>query len=55
VIQSFEPGEDWFFDYATGQAFDGPVLTAPDSRPDDQPSPGPPDRVPRDWVQQLHR
>ena len=55
VIQSFEPGEDWFFDYATGQAFDGPVLAAPDSRPDHQPTPGPPDRVPRDWVQHLHR
>ena len=55
VIQSFEPGEDWFFDYATGQAFAGPVLAAPYSRPDDQPTPGPPDRVPRDWVQQLHR
>jgi Zn-finger in ubiquitin-hydrolases and other protein len=24
VIRSFEPGEDWFFDYRTGEFFDGP-------------------------------
>ena len=55
IVQSFEPGEDWFFDYETGQAFDGPVLAAPDSRPEDQTSPGPHDRVPGDWVAYLHQ
>ena len=23
VVRSFEPGEDWFFDYESGQPFDG--------------------------------
>src|SRR6267378_2934914 len=26
VLQSFEPGEDWFFDYRSGDFFEGPVL-----------------------------
>jgi len=55
VIQSFEPGEDWFYDYDTGQAFDGPELCAPESRPDDQASPGPADRLPADWPDHIHR
>ena len=55
VIQSFEPGEDWFYDYQTGQAFDGPELAAPESRPEDQASPGPDDRLPRDWTDHIHR
>ena len=55
VIQSFEPGEDWFYDYETGQAFDGPSLAAPESRPTQQTTPGPQDRVPSDWLQHVHR
>jgi hypothetical protein len=55
VIQSFEPGEDWFFDYATGQAFDGPTLAAPESRPEHETAPGPRDRVPDDWMMYIHR
>ncbi len=55
VITSFEPGEDWFYDYDTGQAFDGPQLQAPESRPDDQASPGPEDRLPADWPDHIHR
>jgi hypothetical protein len=54
VIQSFEPGEDWFFDYRTGTFFEGPVLAAPDSHPADQPVPGPAGAVPRDWQRHLH-
>jgi hypothetical protein len=54
VIQSFEPGEDWFFDYETGQAFDGPELAQPDSHPADQATPGPGDRVPNDWMRHIH-
>ncbi len=54
VIQSFEPGEDWFYDYAADEAFDGPVLAPPHHHPLDQPVPGPAGRVPRDWVEQLH-
>ena len=47
VIQSFDPGEDWFWDYASGQYLDGPELAPPRSRPQAQPSPG--GRVPEDW------
>lgn len=49
VIQSFEPGEDWFWDYVDEQMIDGPALAPPRSHPDDQPAPGPRGRVPVDW------
>ena len=48
VVQSFEPGEDWFFDYRTGQFADGPTLAEPTHHPVDQPAPGPRGRVPVD-------
>jgi hypothetical protein len=54
VIQSFEPGEDWFYDYAADEYVDGPDLAPPNHHPIDQPVPGPADRVPRDWTEQLH-
>jgi hypothetical protein len=53
VIRSFEPGEDWFFDYRTGEFTDGPTLAAPLSHPADQSVPGPATRVPADWQTQL--
>lgn len=49
LIQSFEPGEDWFHDYRTEKSFAGPTLAPPDARPGDQPVPGPAGRVPADW------
>ncbi len=52
-IQSFEPDEDWWWDYATQSMVMGPPLAPPTSHPRDQPVPGPSDRVPADWVQQL--
>jgi hypothetical protein len=55
IIRSFEPGEDWFWNYDTGEYYDGPDLAAPDAHPADQPAPGPSDRVPKDWVQQLRQ
>jgi hypothetical protein len=58
VIQSFEPGEDWFYDYGSGEMLDGteqPELPCPTAHPDDQPAPGPRDRLPADWVSHLHR
>ena len=55
VVQSFEPGEDWFYDYETGRPFDGPELAGPHSRPVDQDSPGPADRLPQDWTDHLHQ
>ncbi len=54
IITSFEPGEDWFYDFRTGDFVDGPELAPPDSHPQDQPVPGPRGRVPRDWESQLN-
>ena len=55
VVQSFEPGEDWFWDYTTEQAGSGPELTPATSRPEDQPVPGPAGAVPSDWRTKIHR
>src|SRR5579859_1960343 len=41
VIRSFEFGEVWFYDYRTGEFFDGPSLRPPLSHPLNQPTPGP--------------
>jgi hypothetical protein len=54
VIQSFEPREDWFFDYRSREFVDGPVLAAPHSHPAEQPTPGPAGAVPADWERHLH-
>ena len=54
VIASFEPGEDWFYDYRTQDMTDGPELAAPHAHPSDQPVPGPRGRVPADWESQLN-
>lgn len=50
VIQSYEPGEDWFWDFDTEEVFTGPQLAPPTSHPDDQAVPGPADRVPTNWM-----
>ncbi len=55
VITSFEPGESWFWDYNEERGFHGPTLPDPQARPDDQPAPGPADRVPDDWRDHIHR
>ena len=54
IIQSYEPGESWFWNYATDDYYDGPELAAPDSHPLDQPTPGPRGRVPADWRKHIH-
>jgi Zn-finger in ubiquitin-hydrolases and other protein len=54
IIRSFEPGEDWFWNYATEQFVDGPPLVDPNHHPVHQTTPGPADRVPRDWQRHLH-
>jgi hypothetical protein len=53
-MQSFEPDEDWFFDYTTEEFVDGPDLAPPTSHPDEQPVPGPAGRVPNDWAEHIH-
>jgi hypothetical protein len=53
-VQSFEPGEDWYWDYATNELYEGgPELAGPVSHPADQPTPGPAGRVPGDWAKIL--
>lgn len=54
VIRSYEPGEDWFWNYHTHEFTDGPSLAPPEHRPFGQPVPGPAGSVPRDWQQRLH-
>src|ERR1700694_3285969 len=49
VLRSFEPGEDWFWDFLTEETIEGPKLAPPAHHPFDQPAPGPAGRVPRDW------
>ena len=54
VIRSFEPGEEWFWNYETSQSYDtGPELAPPQNHPIDQSVPGPADRVPADWATRL--
>lgn len=53
IIQSFEPGEDWFWDYDTDDYVDGPVLAPPHSHPESQTVPGPAQRVPHNWQELL--
>ncbi|NLG19848.1 MAG: UBP-type zinc finger domain-containing protein [Actinomycetales bacterium] len=55
VVQSYEPGEDWFWNYATEEFAHGPALAEPTSRPEDQPAPGPLGAVPSDWRDHIHR
>ena len=53
-MRSFEPGEEWFFDFRSGDFFEGPALAAPVSHPVSQPVPGPAGAVPVDWQAHLH-
>ncbi|MFI9829025.1 MAG: UBP-type zinc finger domain-containing protein [Streptomyces sp.] len=54
LVQSYEPGEDWYWNFRTKEMFEsGPALAAPDSHPADQPAPGPEGRVPADWARTL--
>lgn len=54
VITSFEPGESWFYDYRTQEMLAGPELAPPAAHPENQPTPGPADRVPDDWADRLN-
>jgi len=54
VTRSFEPGEEWFYDYRSGQFFRGPHLAPPTSHPQSQPAPGPEGRVPANWEALLN-
>jgi hypothetical protein len=54
IIRSYEPGEDWYFDYRTGEYGESLELAPPAHYPPDQTSPGPAGRVPADWQSRLH-
>lgn len=54
LIRSFEPGENWFWDYQSEEFLDGPELAGPVHHPLEQPVPGPAGRVPADWEQHLN-
>jgi hypothetical protein len=54
VIRSFEPGEDWFWNFQTEEGFGGPDLAPPQHHPTSQPTPGPAGRVPADWMRHVH-
>ena len=54
LVQSFEPGEEWFYDYDAGAFAYGPALEPPTSRPESQPVPGPDGRVPANWQDLIH-
>jgi hypothetical protein len=54
-ITSFEPGEDWWWNYDEDAFYEGgPAIAPPTSHPAEQPAPGPPGRVPADWQDHLH-
>ncbi|NMO57387.1 UBP-type zinc finger domain-containing protein [Actinoplanes sp. TBRC 11911] len=55
IIQSFEPGEDWYWNFDTEEGLTGPELAPATSHPDTQPAPGPAGLVPEDWRKKLNR
>ena len=42
VIRSFEPGEDWFYDYRSSEFFNGPRLVGPEDHHGTSPYPAQP-------------
>jgi len=59
TIASFEPGEDWFYDYETqqtiqGTEFKGVELLPPHAHPQGQSVPGPAGKVPTNWESLLN-
>ena len=53
-VQSYEPGEDWFWDFRRSVGLTGPRLADPQHHPEDQTVPGPAERVPDDWRDHIH-
>lgn len=54
LVASFEPLQNWFYDYEKKKVLKGPRLAGPRSRPESQPAPGPEGRVPQNWESLLH-
>jgi hypothetical protein len=54
IIASFEPGEDWFYDYQKQAMIPGGKLLPPHAHPASQPAPGPAGKVPANWESLLN-
>ena len=54
IITSFEPHEEWFYDFRSGAFIEGPRLAPPHAHPASQPVPGPAGNVPPDWESKLN-
>lgn len=54
IVASYEPLQNWFYDYEKRKIVKGIRLPAPRSHPQSQVVPGPEGRVPEDWESQLH-
>ena len=54
IITSFEYGEDWFYDYRTGEFFVGPKLVGPHAHPLASACTRTPWQVRKDWQSHLH-
>ncbi|MGI4756036.1 MAG: UBP-type zinc finger domain-containing protein [Janthinobacterium lividum] len=54
IATSFEPGEDWFWNYQTQRMVPGQPLAPPLAHPAHQPTPGPAGKVPKNWQSKLH-
>jgi hypothetical protein len=54
IIASFEPGEEWFYNYTTQGYMKSVPIAPPRWHPKDQPVPGPEGCVPADWQSLLH-
>ena len=53
LIRTFEPGENWYWDYVAEAFVHGPELIAPTHRPIEQAVPGPAGVPPADWQSLL--
>jgi hypothetical protein len=54
IVASFEPLQNWFYDYRSKKVLKGPRLVGPRWRPETQPAPGPEGNVPANWESLLH-
>ena len=55
VAATFEPGEEWMWNYESQSFIQSTPLAPPQSRPEDQPVPAPADNVPATWRDLIHR
>src|SRR4051794_38044693 len=54
-MQSFEPGEEWFWNFESDKYAAGGTLAPPRHHPVEQPVPGPAGAVPDDWMEHVNR